>query len=263
MYSIMAAYPQYIPSYQQHPSHGFVQPQQAGAQPKQLSFQPYTDNGGTCAGIAGDDYCVIATDTRMSQGYSIMTRYSNKAVKLTDNCVVASAGMQAERTTLHKVLKAKLTQYEHQHRKQMSTPAIAQMLANTLYYKRFFPYYTFNICGGLDKNGRGVLWSYDAVGSVGACRYDCDGSGKSILQPLLDNQAGFKNQSQEEKQPKPSAIPQNPPEVPPISLETAKNLLKDGFTACVERDIFTGDSLDIFTITKDGVAYENVPLKRD
>lgn len=71
----------------------------------------------------------------------------------TDKAVIASAGMQADRVTLHKLLKARLKQYKFQHEKDMSTKAISQLLSQTLYGRRFFPYYTFNVVGGIDEDG--------------------------------------------------------------------------------------------------------------
>ena len=37
-------------------------------------FNPYTLNYGTVVGVAGADFVVVAGDTRLSEGYSIVTR---------------------------------------------------------------------------------------------------------------------------------------------------------------------------------------------
>lgn len=47
-----------------------------------MSFEAYENNGGTCVCVAGDDFCVVAADTRMSEGYSIHTRHYHKLVRL-------------------------------------------------------------------------------------------------------------------------------------------------------------------------------------
>lgn len=67
--------------------------------------------------------------------------------------VIASAGMQADAKALHKVLQMKNVMYHHNHARNMSVSAVAQLLSNTLYNKRFFPYYTFNLVAGLDEQG--------------------------------------------------------------------------------------------------------------
>ncbi|AQK76049.1 Proteasome subunit beta type-1 [Zea mays] len=59
--------------------------------------------------------------------------------------------VQGDIKALHKNLAVRELLYQHQHNKRMSCPAMAQLLSNTLYYKCFFPYYAFNVLGGLDS----------------------------------------------------------------------------------------------------------------
>lgn len=42
----------------------------------------YDDNGGTVVAVAGDDYCIVAGSTRLSTGYSILTRHQSKILRL-------------------------------------------------------------------------------------------------------------------------------------------------------------------------------------
>ena len=44
-------------------------------------------------------------------------------------------------------------EYYHVHNKEMDTPSLAAMLSTILYYRRFFPYYVYNIIAGLDSEG--------------------------------------------------------------------------------------------------------------
>lgn len=43
--------------------------------------------------------------------------------------------------------------YKHSNNKSMTSGAIAAMLSTILYGRRFFPYYVYNIIGGLDEEG--------------------------------------------------------------------------------------------------------------
>lgn len=117
-------------------------------------FQPYQNNGGTVVAVSGKDYSIIASDTRLGSGYSVPSRNVSRIIKLTDKCVLASSGMQSDIAVLHKVLRIRLTQYQYAHHQEMSLTAISQMLSTMLYYRRFQPYYTFNVLGGIDDEGK-------------------------------------------------------------------------------------------------------------
>merc|ERR1712060_222513 len=182
-----------------------------------------------------------------------MTRTGSKLKKLSDKCVIASPGFQADAVTLQKTLHARQVTYQHNHGRPMSCIGMAQLLSNTLYFKRFFPYYTFNIVGGLDDEGKGAVFAYDAVGSYERTPYMAQGSGKSLIMPVLDNQL---------KAPSPLLVPPQKWENA-ISEEDAIDLIKDVFASAGERDIYTGDNVEICVINKDGVRWEEQALKLD
>ncbi|XP_067012965.1 proteasome subunit beta type-1 [Anabrus simplex] len=217
--------------------------------PSERHFQPYADNGGSVVAVAGDDYAIIAADTRLSAGFSIYTRDQSKLFRLSDKTVLGCSGCWCDTLTLTRVLEARMQMYLYEHQKPMPTPAVAQMLSTMLYYKRFFPYYVSNILAGLDADGKGCVFSYDPVGHCERANFRAGGSAGALLQPLLDNQIGFKNME--------NVTPA------PVPIERALCIVKDGFIAAAERDIYTGDGIYINIITKDGIKEEKFSLRRD
>uniref|UniRef100_A0A8C2SXA0 Proteasome 20S subunit beta 1 n=1 Tax=Coturnix japonica TaxID=93934 RepID=A0A8C2SXA0_COTJA len=201
--------------------------------PVQYRFSPYTFNGGTVLAIAGEDF----------------HRDSPKCYKLTERTVIGCSGFHGDCLTLTKIIEARLKMYKHSNNKTMTTGAIAAMLSTILYSRRFFPYYVYNIIGGLDEEGKGAVYSFDPVGSYQRDSFKAGGSASAMLQPLLDNQIGFKNM-------------QNVEHVP-LTLEKALQLVKDVFISAAERDVYTGDALKICVVTKDGVKEETIQLRKD
>jgi 20S proteasome subunit beta 6 len=215
----------------------------------QHGFSPYVNNAGTVLAVSGPNFVVVAGDTRLSNGgYSISSRNVSKLFSINDGCVLATSGMQADAATLRKVLRYKATMYKHDHNKDISAPAVSQLLSNTLYYKRFFPYYTFNLCCGVDAKGVGRVYGYDAIGSFEEIPYGCVGSSMHLITSLLDNQVGFKTQPGNRRE---------------LSLEETVELVKDAITCACERDIYTGDEADIWIITQAGTQKTRFSLKRD
>jgi len=199
--------------------------------------------------VAGKDYVIVAGDTRLSDGsYGILSRDSSKLCQLTPTCVLATSGMQSDMATLQKMLAIKITMYKHKHKKDLSAQAVAQMLSNTLYYKRFFPYYTFNVVAGIADSGEGVVYGYDAIGSFEKMQYGAVGTGSALVTSILDNQVAFKTQLKNKVD---------------LTLDQALDLVKDVMASAGERDIYTGDAVTLAVITKEGTKFEKFPLKKD
>jgi len=215
---------------------------------RQRRFSPYEFNGGTCLAIAGKDFVVIASDTRLSSGYSILSRNSKNSHKLTSKTIVATGGCRTDVISLHKLLDIRMQQYKDAHGREMHTHSVAQLLSNTLYYRRFFPFYAFNIVAGIDKEGKGAVYTYDAVGSFERTQYASQGAGQKLMIPILDNVVGHKNRNDTREE---------------FTLAQVKELIKDVFITAGEREIMVGDGIVIHAITADGIEETKFNLKED
>lgn len=217
-------------------------------------WSPYTDNGGTCVGVCAENCAVLIADTRLSRGFSIHSRHSSKCSQLTSKCVIASCGMKADAIALHRMLKIRIIMYQHKHRKEPNLTAIAQMLSTILYGKRFFPYYTFNVLAGVDDNGKGGVYHYDAIGSFERVDYTTSGSGSALTHAVLDTFIAQENTVDSMKRNKTTN---------PLTEGELTNLCNDVMNSAAERDIYTGDGAEVFVITAAGTSMKTYQMKED
>jgi 20S proteasome subunit beta 6 len=183
------------------------------------SFEPYELNGGLVSAVAGQDFCIIATDTRMigEGGYLLNSRnhLSCRLWSVDDSMMmhdvetslrsnpemaapkrfrlrqapmmIGSAGCTADCTALQRALRADLRVASYLGQTIMSQPdQVATLLSQVLYLRRGFPYYAFCVVSGMDGNGRGKAFVYDAIGSYEQVAVATAGTGRETLQPILD-----------------------------------------------------------------------------
>lgn len=174
--------------------------------------------------------------------------------------VLSVVGFAADGDALKERLDAVCKMYRYRHGKPMSVNACAKRLSTMLYQRRFFPYYTIAILGGIDEDGKGAIYSYDYVGSYEREQCRAGGAAASLIMPFLDSQVNFKNQY----------VPGSGEghnlaerERVPLPREEVEALVKDAFDSAVERHIEVGDGLQMMIITKDGIEERFLPLKKD
>ena len=163
--------------------------------------------------------------------------------------MLCANGFHADGLQLTKDIQTQIRMFKYQHDKVMSIQSIAQLTMTILYGHRFFPYYAFVLLGGLDESGHGAVYSFDPVGSFERESYRASGSAAALIQPFLDSQIGRKNQTA--------------PSMTPVSIDFAIKIAKDAFTSAAERDIYTGDTVQIWIITNQGCRCEHFEIRRD
>ena len=190
--------------------------------------------GATTIGIVCKNGVILASEKRVSYGYTVMSKAGKKVFKIVDHVGAACAGLIADMQILTRQVSAYAKLFELSNGRRISVKAVAKTMSNLLFPRRFFPYFTQTIVGGVDDEGPG-LYILDPIGSIISDKYAVIGSGANIAVGVLED--SYKEN---------------------LSLEEGKTMALRAMRSAIARDIASGNGIDILTISYDGFQEENL-----
>lgn len=212
--------------------------------------------------------------------------------------MIGSAGCASDCESLKRRVRLELDALECSFPTgSMGVQSVANLLQQVLYGRRGFPFYSFCVVAGIDQQeshnrgcGSGAVYVYDAIGSYERVAVASAGTGRELLQPILDrlfsgqfqNQADKQIESRDEISRDIMAVPAGKQRMgvagslrPPVqttvncSWEEAVNNVARAYQSVAEREIAVGDEIVICVVktseTGDGSPVVDVfsyPLKK-
>ena len=190
--------------------------------------------GTTTVAMVCKDGAVLCADKRVTSGYLISYKKYEKIVQITDNIAVTVAGTVSDVQLLTKLLKAELKLKDLRSNRQVTVKEAVNLLSSMVYNNirkmSMIPGISHFILGGKDDEGVHV---YD-IGADGSMtyidEYTSSGSGSVMAYGVLETL--YKKD---------------------MTIDEAVKLGAKAVNAAVQRDIASGNGIDIVSITKDGV----------
>ncbi|MFH0897222.1 MAG: archaeal proteasome endopeptidase complex subunit beta [Candidatus Bathyarchaeota archaeon] len=192
--------------------------------------------GATTIGITCKDGTILSSEKRVSYGHMIMSKSGKKTFILTGNVGAACAGLIADMQILIRQVAAYAKLYELDNGRQISVKSAAKSMSAILSERRFFPYITQTIVGGVDDEGASI-YTLDPLGSVLQDKYATAGSGAEIAIGVLET--SYKDN---------------------MSIGEGKELIVRAMKSAIARDVASGNGIDLIIITKDGAKEESLSL---
>jgi len=186
--------------------------------------------GTTTVGILCSDGVIIGAEKRATMGNLIANKDVRKIIEIQPHIGLTMAGSVADAQMIGRIMKAETALYNVQRKRIISVEGAATLLSNILQFNKYFPYWVQLLMAGYDEKPR--LYSLDAVGSVLEEKITSTGSGSPIAYGVLEDRYV-------ENKPMKDNIP----------------IIAKAIKAAMERDAFSGNGIDIATITKRGINF--------
>ncbi len=189
-------------------------------------------------GIVCKDGVVLGADRRVTSGSLLMSKDYVKIMKVTDYLAVCYTGGVADAQLTHKFIAAELKLKELKTKIRPTIKEAAHLLALMTYRNLRTPTMLPNIVGtliaGFDEDGSTELYTIEPAGGIYKVKdYDANfSSGMPFILGLLERQ--YKKD---------------------MAVKEAVELAKECIKASTQRDVGSGNGIDVFVITKDGIKH--------
>ncbi|MGC9104843.1 MAG: archaeal proteasome endopeptidase complex subunit beta [Thermoprotei archaeon] len=190
----------------------------------------------TAVGAVFSDGVILGAERRLSYGYYVLSKSAKKVHRL-GRFGIAGVGLFGDIQTLMRVMNLEIKQYEMYNNKRISTRAAAKLLSLILYQYKFMPFISEILFAGIDDSTP-QLFVLDPIGSLIQDDYAALGSGAKIAIGLLE--AEYNKD---------------------MGVDKGKELIIKTLKASIERDVTSGDGIDILILKTNGdVIEESIPM---
>jgi proteasome beta subunit len=182
------------------------------------------------------DGIVMGADRRATAGTLVAKKTETKLEKINDYLVVSWTGGVSDAQLSAKLLSAELRLKELKTKSRPSIKEAANLIGNMLYRSirspSMIPYQVGLLAGGVNEDGSTELYTISPDGVVWDVKdYDANfSSGMPYILGLLERQ--YKSD---------------------ITVKEAIELAKEALKSAMERDTGSGNGIDVFTVTKEGI----------
>ncbi|PSQ55881.1 proteasome endopeptidase complex, archaeal, beta subunit [Halobacteriales archaeon SW_8_68_21] len=183
--------------------------------------------GTTTVGIKADEGVVMATDMRASLGGMVSSKDVQKVEEIHPRGALTIAGSVSAAQNLISTLRAETSLYEARRGKDMSMEALSTLTGNLLRSGAF--YIVQPILGGVDDEGSHI-YSIDALGGTTEEEYTVTGSGSQYALGVLEQEYDDG-----------------------VTVDEAKTIAAKAIQSAVERDLASGNGINVAVVTDDGV----------
>ncbi|MEM2889958.1 MAG: hypothetical protein QW358_01230 [Candidatus Hadarchaeum sp.] len=184
---------------------------------------------GTVVGLRCYAGIALASDTRGTSYYLVVSKRVPKLFKLDDFIGAAISGSSGDIQSFVSLLRAEANLYRLNRGRPITTKGLVQVASNLLFGRRIFPYIVAGVISGIDPEGPCLYFLDPVGGKIEEEKFASAGTGSTIAYGVLEQM--YRDD---------------------MSLEECAKLAAQSIKTAIERDAATGEKTMVAVIDKNG-----------